>query len=229
MGCNCSRALSSEFLINIFWESLKLRNKPYQDIVDLIRTKKTNTQPIKPNKWLILLQDLIINPDYTEQTTNVFNEALTIARDEYKNEGLLFLSLVLLGQGTETEFVKHFLNTAMTQGGLKDSISILPDKNLTVIKKESLKTFIKYYINLITFLGVKHISCLSDNKQLFEDKLNANFSKENQHKILEQCIFNGINGDEDEDNIDIATFWKDNYSMLKEDTALRESLSFDTK
>ena len=229
MGCNCSRSLSSEFLINIFWESLKLRTKSYKDIVDLIRTKKSNTQPIKPNKWLILLQNLIINTDYAEQITNVFNEALTVARDEYKNEGLLFLSLVLLGQGTETEFVKHFINTAMTQGGLKDSVSILPDKNITVIKKESLKTFIKYYINLITLLGVKHVSSLSDNKQLFEEKLNANFSKENQKKILEQCIFNGINGDDDRDCIDIAEFWKDNYLMLKEDTALRESLSFNTK
>ena len=102
MGCNCSRSLSSEFLINIFWESLKLRTKSYKDIVDLIRTKKSNTLPIKPNKWLILLQNLIINTDYAEQITNVFNEALTVARDEYKNEGLLFLSLVLLGQGTET-------------------------------------------------------------------------------------------------------------------------------
>ena len=78
----------------------------------------------------------------------------------------------------------------MTQGGLKDSVSILPDKNITVIKNESLKTFIKYYINLITLLGVKHVSSLSDNKQLFDLDKNKGVEKKNDLKGVMDILLN---------------------------------------
>ena len=45
----------------------------------------------------MLIQDLIEGNDFKEQTEKIFKDALNVARKEYKNEGLLYLSLLLLG------------------------------------------------------------------------------------------------------------------------------------
>ena len=64
----------------------------------MIRSKKqTANVEIKENKFIMLIQDLIVGNDFVEQTEKVFKDALNVARKEYKNEGLLFLSLLLLG------------------------------------------------------------------------------------------------------------------------------------
>ena len=123
MGCQCARDDSTETLLNNFWNGLKLRNKPYKDIVDMIRSKKpASNVTITNTKFLILIQDLIVGQDYIEQTNKVFEDALLVSKKEYKNEGLLFLSLLLLGAGSTDDFIKCFLRLAMTQGGIKYDI-----------------------------------------------------------------------------------------------------------
>ena len=96
MGCQCDRSDLSDKVMNAFWENLKIRNKKIQEIVDMIRTKKQSARDkIKPNKLLMLIEDLIQGENFIEQTQQMFSNALEYSRSEYKKEGLLFLSLLL--------------------------------------------------------------------------------------------------------------------------------------
>ena len=87
--------------------------------------------------------------------------------------GLLYLSLLLLGVGNVDDFIKAFISLAMTQGGMKYYIENNEGKSF-ILRKE-IESFIEYYINMVTLLGVKHLSTLTDNKELFEETLNKAF------------------------------------------------------
>ena len=222
MGCQCGHDYPSEHFLNKFWGSLAIRSKPISDIIDLIRSKKTGTKAITPNKYSLLIQDVIQGQEYIEQTQNIFDEALTEAKTTYNNEGLLFLSLLVLGTGNENEFIQGFLSIAMVQGNLKKSIEMSPETNEVKIKANALKDYIQYYINLISLLGVKHLSTLSENKILFENTLNKAFSKEHQDKLINENFFQTINNDE---GIEIHQFFKNKFELLKNDVLLREKLN----
>ena len=221
MGCQCGHEYPSEHFLNKFWESLSIRSKPISDIINLIRSKKTGTKAITPTKYSLLIQDVLQGQEYIEQTQNIFDEALTEARTTYNNEGLLFLSLLFLGTGNENDFIQGFLSIAMVQGNLKKSIEMLPETNEIKIKADALKDYIKYYINLIILLGVKHLSTLSENKNLFENNLNKAFSKEHQDKLINENFFQKLQNDE---TIEINQFFKNNFEVLKNDVLLREKL-----
>ena len=168
MGCQCGREDLSESIFNHFWNELNLRSKSHQDIIDMIRSKKQSAnEQIKENKFIMLIQDLIEGNDFKEQTEKIFKDALNVARKEYKNEGLLYLSLLLLGTGNADDFIKGFISLSMTKGGLKYYIENKENKSF-IVRKE-IENFIEYYVNMVTLLGVKHLSTLTDNKELFEE------------------------------------------------------------
>lgn len=222
MGCQCARSDLSDKVMNAFWENLKIRNKKIQEIVDMIRTKKQSARDkIKPNKLLMLIEDLIQGENFIEQTQQMFSNALEYSRSEYKNEGLFFLSLLLLGTGTADDFVKSFLSVAMTQGGLKYYIEISPEENKNNIEKKELENFINYYINLVTLFGVKDLATLTDNKDLFEENMNKAYSKEAQSSYIKENVMKGY---ENEAKVDIETFFKANYEKLKGDSIIRTQL-----
>ena len=50
MGCGCNRELSIESILNLFWNGLIIRQKGFDDIVDMIRTKKSGTGEITKKK-----------------------------------------------------------------------------------------------------------------------------------------------------------------------------------
>ena len=50
MGCGCNRELSMESILNLFWNGLIIRQKGFDDIVDMIRTKKKGTGEITKKK-----------------------------------------------------------------------------------------------------------------------------------------------------------------------------------
>ena len=53
MGCDCGRDLSPQSIIDLFWSGIIIRFKDYQDIIDMIRTKKSGTGDISQKKYLI--------------------------------------------------------------------------------------------------------------------------------------------------------------------------------
>lgn len=220
MGCQCGREDLSESILNHFWNELNLRSKSHQDIIDMIRSKKQSAnEQIKENKFIMLIQDLIEGNDFKEQTEKIFKDALNVARKENKNEGLLYLSLLLLGTGNADDFIKGFISLSMTQGGLKYYIENKENKSF-IVRKE-IENFIEYYVNMVTLLGVKHLSTLTDNKELFEETLNKAFDVEHQKQYIKEVILKDVSDDK---KVDMIAFFKGTYERLKIDMVIRQEL-----
>lgn len=205
MGCGCQRPELPEELIDRYWETLKLRKKPYHDILEVIRTKKqSETENIKPNKFLILIKDLIVGEEYQEETQHIFEEGLKLAREQ-KNEGLLFLSILLLGTGTKEELIQTFLSLAMTQGGLKDYIKIIPKENKNLIQRPPLEQLMKFYVNFISLFCVPFLSNLFEGSQEeWKNILTKKFSNLRQENIvINEMIFKNF---ESQSKISIEEF-----------------------
>ena len=96
MGCGCGRDLSPESIMDLFWKGLIIRVKDYEDIIDMIRTKKNGTGDITQKKYDLFIEALLVHPDYKEISYKLFIKFLNEARKR-KNEGIFFLSLIFLG------------------------------------------------------------------------------------------------------------------------------------
>ena len=167
----------------------------------------------------MLIQDLIERNDFKEQTEKIFKDALNVTRKENKNEGLLYLSLLLLGTGNADDFIKGFISLSMTQGGLKYYIENKENKSF-IVRKE-IENFIEYYVNMVTLLGVKHLSTLTDNKELFEETLNKAFDVEHQKQYIKEVILKDVSDDK---KVDMIAFFKGTYERLKIDMVIRQEL-----
>ena len=218
MGCGCINQTPFESILDLFWNGILIRNKSLNDIVDLIRTKKKGTGNIDKKKLDLLIEALLINPDYKEISYKLFNNSLNEARKK-NNEGLFFLSLLFLGKGNETELTKNFLSIAMTQGGLKNSILINLNNSKNLIKKESLYELISFYVNMISLMNVEILSDINDNKEIFIQELNNKFCLENQKQFIDNKIFENYQNDED---IEIESFIIDKFTILINDTYIRQ-------
>ncbi len=220
MGCGCNRELSMESILNLFWNGLIVRQKGFDDIVDMIRTKKKGTGEITKKKWELFIDGLLTNPDNKEISYQLFNTALNEARKR-KNEGLLFLSILFLGKGNDSELTKAFLSIAMTQGGYKDSITINMNNSNNLIKKKDLNDIISFYIDMISLMSVDSLSSISDNKELFKQEFEKKFCIDNQEKFIENKIFENYAL---VDQIDIENFILEKHSILSNDSYIREWL-----
>ena len=218
MGCGCNRELSMESILNLFWNGLIIRQKQFDDIVDMIRTKKRGTGEITKKKWELFIDGLLTNPDNKEISYQIFNTALNEARKR-KNEGLFFLSILFLGKGNDSELTKAFLSIAMTQGGFKDSITINMNNSNNLIKKKELYKFIEFYIEMISFMCIDDLSIISDNRLQFKKVLNKQFCQKNRESFIENKIFENYISDED---IDIENFICEKHPILSNDTYIRD-------
>ena len=220
MGCGCNRELSIESILNLFWNGLIIRQKQFDDIVDMIRTKKSGTGEITKKKWELFIDGLLTNPDYKEISHHLFDTALNEARKR-KNEGLLFLSILFLGKGNDSDLIKAFLSIAMTQGGFKDSITINMNNSNNLIKKKDLNDIISFYVEMISLMSIDSLSSISDNKELFKHDLEKKFNIDNQEKFIENKIFENYAL---VDQIDIENFILEKHSILSNDSYIREWL-----
>ena len=220
MGCGCNRELSMESILQLFWNGLIIRQKEFDDIVDMIRTKKKGTGEIAKKKWELFIDGLLTNPDYKDISHQLFNTALNEAKRR-KNEGLLFLSILFLGKGNDSELTKAFLSIAMTQGGFKDSITINMNNSNNLIKKKDLNDIISFYVEMISSMSVDSLSSISDNKELFKKEFEKNFDIDNQEKFIQNKIFENYTL---ADQIDIESFIIEKHSILSNDSYIREWL-----
>jgi hypothetical protein len=216
MGCGCGRDLSPESIMDLFWKGLIIRVKDYEDIIDMIRTKKNGTGDITQKKYDLFIEALLVHPDYKEISYNLFIKFLNEARKR-KNEGLFFLSLIFLGVESIDNIFKSFLPICMNQGGLKDSI-IIDANNNYLINKKDLEEVISFYVEMISSMGIDIISQISDNKELFENELNIKFSDENRERFIRNEIFNKYLN---EDRINIQNFLTEKLKILDNDCQIR--------
>jgi len=218
MGCDCGRDLSPQSIIDLFWSGIIIRFKDYQDIIDMIRTKKSGTGDISQKKYDLFIEGLLIHPDYKEISYKLFIKILNESRKR-KNEGIYFISLFFLGKISLENLNKFFILICINQGGLKDSIR--NENESYFIKKKDLEEIINFYVEMISIMGIEFISEISDNKDIFISELNNKFSKENIAKFVNNHIFDIYNNDDD---ININDFLKEKGKLLVNDSLIREML-----
>ena len=218
MGCDCGRDLSPQSIIDLFWSGIIIRFKDYQDIIDMIRTKKSGTGDISQKKYDLFIEGLLIHPDYKEISYKLFIKILNESRKR-KNEGIYFISLFFLGKISLENLNKFFILICINQGGLKDSIR--NENESYFIKKKDLEEIINFYVEMISIMGIEFISEISDNKDIFISELNNKFSKENIAKFINNHIFDIYNNDDD---ININDFLKEKGKLLVNDSLIREML-----
>jgi len=218
MGCGCIRQISFDSILNLFWNELKIRKVTINDIIDIIRAKKKGTENIPDKKFQIFIEALLINPDYKELSYKLFNHIINEARKR-ENEGLFFLSLLFLGKGSDIELSKAFLSIGVTQGGLKDYITINMNNSNNLIKKKELYKFIEFYIEMISSMCIDDLSNISDNKLQFKKVLKKQFCKNNRDKFIENKIFENYISEQD---IDIENFICEKHPILSNDIYIRD-------
>ena len=218
MGCDCGRDLSPQSIIDLFWSGIIIRFKDYQDIIDMIRTKKSGTGDISQKKYDLFIEGLLIHPDYKEISYKLFIKILNESRKR-KNEGIYFISLFFLGKISLENLNKFFILICINQGGLKDSIR--NENESYFIKKKDLEEIINFYVEMISIMGIEFISEINDNKDIFISELNNKFSKENIVKFVNNHIFDIYNNDDD---ININDFLKEKGKLLVNDSLIREML-----
>ena len=218
MGCDCGRDLSPQSIIDLFWSGIIIRFKDYQDIIDMIRAKKSGTGGINQKKYDLFIEGLLIHPDYKEISYKLFIKILNESRKR-KNEGIYFISLFFLGKISLENLNKFFILICINQGGLKDSIR--NENESYFIKKKDLEEIINFYVEMISIMGIEFISEISDNKDIFISELNNKFSKENIAKFVNNHIFDIYNNDDD---ININDFLKEKGKLLVNDSLIREML-----
>ena len=218
MGCDCGRDLSPQSIIDLFWSGIIIRFKDYQDIIDMIRAKKSGTGDINQKKYDLFIEGLLIHPDYKEISYKLFIKILNESRKR-KNEGIYFISLFFLGKISLENLNKFFILICINQGGLKDSIR--NENESYFIKKKDLEEIINFYVEMISIMGIEFISEISDNKDIFISELNNKFSKENIANFVNNHIFDIYNNDDD---ININDFLKEKGKLLVNDSLIREML-----
>jgi hypothetical protein len=220
MGCHCKHRISIDSLLNLFWNNLIIREKTFDEIVDIIRTKKTGTIEITKKKWDLFIDLLLTNPDYKDISKQYFNKVLNESRKR-KNEGLLFLSILFLGKGNDLELTKSFLSIALTQGGLNNSIYLNMNNRNNLIRKKDLNDVIFFYIEMISLMCIDCLSSISDNKENFINELNKSFCLDNLEKFIQLRIFENYCFD---DLIDIENFIREKHNILSNDSFIRDWL-----
>ena len=218
MGCDCGRNLSPQSIMDLFWSGIIIRNKEYQDIIDMIRTKKSGTSDITQKKYDLFIEGLLINPDYKEISYKLFIKILNESRKR-KNEGIYFICLIFLGKISLENLIKFFILICFNQGGLKDSIR--NDNENYFIKKKDLEEIIYFYVEMISFMGIDFISEISENKDIFKSELNNKFFIFYMEKFINKYIFDIFNND---DEINVEKFLKEKGKILVNDSHIREIL-----
>lgn len=220
MGCSCFSFTLPDLAVNDFWANLPIREKPYNDIADVIHIKKQINQAINQKKFSLLVESLMKGENTAyEQAVELFTQALEQAR-KIQNEGLVFLSLITLGKGDKANFISAFVELAMTVGGLKSSIRMEDKEKSKLIKRMKLEEFLEYHVRLVTQMGIPILHSLYDNKDLYEAYWAEKVTEVKIRAFVNDVLMSKYNNEKSE-WIDLEQFLNDCFESLVSDNIIR--------
>ena len=221
MGCDCARSTTPDLFINTFWAELKIREITKEDIIKNIQAKKgRGKKKIGDLKFNQFIENNVENPNYHEESMKLFQAALEESRN--KDEGYFFLSMLFLSkpeydiQTFVTKFVSMWKDYVSVKGSL---IEASGDKK-AAIKTENLKDLMKFYVNMISYLGVPFITNKSDDKAFIIDFFKTPFGEDKRKQFINNQLFYNFN----EEQTDLEDFFIDNLAHLQDDVYIRDKL-----
>ena len=240
--------------IDKFFKDLAIRKMGVDDLKTKLKSRIFSTKVVDIEGWKGFLNEEIVNSEFGQTSKMVVNSAMDDAKNNYNDQTLPFTTLLFLSDskidtftdafktinlaqhaGDAASDVKNVVDTVKNQGifsGIKEGINAFKKTtevakqtvNPNMIKKDDLKKMSNYYINFITLLPVDIIDKCGEGGQIqhyITNVLNKAFDTKYQNQFVEEKLFAKYNNDE---NINIQEFFKDNYETMKDDKGIRVGL-----
>ena len=211
-ACNCIKAANELQLYDKFFDDIFERKKLPSDIYTIIKAKKGSNikKNLNEKKWLIIIENvLIINDDNKESKLNYWQESIKFFQEK-NMENIFILSLFFLGEN----------NLEKTLESLKNYLNDMKLINENIINKNNLMEILKSYFYLISRAGKNEVKNLVTEKEGFEQVSNEAFSDENFENYINEYFLKN----EENENINLDNFIKDNYNEIINDKKIRSNL-----
>lgn len=233
--------------INNLFKNMSIRSSDINDLT----TRITSNQLSNNEDWKNFTKKEFANPNYEQTINDLVNEAFKVASVSFGDETLLLMSLLFLANSDVDKFVTSFqsLNLARKAKGAGNEIMNVVDagmkkglfaglvtglnaiqnvsgamsqvSNPNTMRKYDLKNLIFYYINLMTLLPVNLLRKNNEGnimKEYYYTVLNSAFDKKIQKSFIDE-MFKSY-----PEEINIKDFFRENLTILKEDSDLRKDL-----
>lgn len=241
MGANCLCSSRDTYfkMFNSFWSGIKIKNRTaflYNDIViELFSQKIFNMKKeVYEQSLKKYYNEFFYNDMYPELSYKFFQDIL-----EYKATniieiliGIMFLSY-LDKSSVKISFKKlcryykveqiNFIQNYEYLSKKTKKVEIL--KNAQFIHKSFLRDILENYFNIVSLFSIDYVTLTIKENQKIED-----FKFQMKEEFCEDNIKNFVNTlvdvNNDSDYILIDEFFDDNYSILSDDSKVRNGISF---
>ena len=240
--------------INKLFQGMLIRKLSIDQIKEKISSRVASGQITDLNGLKQFLDEEIINSEYTKTCQELVGEAMQDAQTNYNDQTLPLLSLLFLSDSNKDNFLSAFKAVSLAkkgqsaanniqnvvsagkQGGIFAGIASGMNAiksvasaahqaaNPNLIRRDELKTLMRYYINFLTLLPVNLLAKHGEGipmKGYFAKVLNEAFNKDVQNRFVEDTLFVNYNNQEE---INVEEFFGSHYLTLKNDNDLRKGL-----
>lgn len=212
-NCTCISGVSNEEIYKDFFDGMRIKTKPSKDINEVIKIKRSGLKEITDKRWLIIIENILVNEDQREYSLALWQSALRYSKEAY-SENMLYLTLFFFTEDNLTEFKTYFKDLMLTVCGYKAEISI------DTIQKAFLAKVINLYLHIITKLPLQSLSHLSSNPTEFESSCNRYFSLNIQTRYIEEILMKDCT----DEWMNYDKFFDDHYKQLINHSDIRNSM-----
>lgn len=212
-NCTCIKGMPNEQIFNDFFDGMRIKQKPSRDINELIKTKRSGLKEITDKRWLIIIENILLNEDQKEYSHSLWEKALAFAKESY-SENMLYLTLFFFTEDDVANAKLYFKDLMLTVCGYKEKVSS------DTIQKDFLVKVINLYIHIISKLPIQSLAHLSSNPAEFELIFNKFFSADIQMKYIEEIMMK----DYTDEWVNYDKFFDKKYKTLINHAEIRNSM-----
>lgn len=223
------------------------------NLIQIVKNKVLSKNQADPMEAVRELETELSNNEFVQESKKILDKARSVSRDQYGDSSLIYQSMFFLANSDVNTFTKAYktanIATKTTSvvnqvsdiagqiksgdffGGIMGGINAIKNTtNLTqqvitpnTIPKEDLQKFLGFHVNFISLLPVEFLKQKQGDNRIIQTVnyvLENAFGQQPQEKYVNDLFLNYQN----QDKIDVDTFFNENYDKLKDDKTLRNGL-----
>lgn len=240
--------------IDKFFAGMPIRKENItNNLIQIVKNKVLAKGQADPIEAVKQLETELSNNEFVQESKQVLDKARTVSRDQYGDSSLIYQSMFFLANSDVNTFTKAYktANIATKTTNVVTQVTDIKNKinsgdyfgavmggfntiqnttNLTqqvaspnTIPKADLQKFLGFHVNFISLLPVEFLKQKQGDSRIFQTVnyvLENAFGQQPQEKYVNDLFLNYQN----QDKIDVDTFFSENYEKLKDDKTLRSGL-----
>lgn len=240
--------------INKLFQGMVIRKLKIDEIKEKVRSQVVSGNITDVNGLKKLLEDEILNSEYTKTCKELVIEAMDDAEKNYNDKTLPLLSLLFLSDSNKDNFLSAFkavnlakrgqsvgndiknVVNAGKQGGIFAGIAsgigaiknvsgaVQQAANPNIVRKGELKTLMSYYINFLTLLPVNLLAKHNEGIPMKGYFIKVLNSAFNKDVQTRFVEDTLFTQYKNQEEINVDDFFANHYLTLKEDNNLRKGL-----